>query len=154
MNLRRLFPVVSAAALLVLGVPSIGRADEFAENRLASGIDAFRAVRYTEASDQFRIACFGLLDQPVLLTEGLVRLALAQEAAGRKADVEKTLHRFLDLERRFSGYARCRLDVPMRGEFLALLRARIPADAIAAVPSLAGPAGKAGPPGAESRKAP
>ena len=154
MNLRRLFPVVSTAALLVLGVPSVGRADEFAEGRLASGIDAFRAGRYIEASDQFRIACFGLLDQPVLLTEGLVRLALAQEAAGRKADVEKTLHRFLDLERRFSGYATCRLDAPMRGEFLALLRARIPADAIAAVPSLAGHAGKAGPPGAESRKAP
>lgn len=154
MNRRRLFLVVAAAAVVLLGAPSLGRADEFAQGRLASGIDAFRAKRYTEASDQFRIACFGLLDQPVLLTEGLVRLALSQEAAGRRADVEKTLNRFLEVERRFAGYANSHLDAPTRAELQTLLRARVPADAIAAVPSLAGLAGKAGAPGVESRKKP
>lgn len=144
MNRRRLFLVVSAAAVVLLGAPSLGRADEFAQGRLASGIDAFRAKRYAEASDQFRIACFGLLDQPVLLTEGLVRLALSQEAAGRRADVEKTLNRFLEVERRFAGYANSHLEAPTRAEFQTLLRARVPVDAIAAVPSLARPPAQVG----------
>jgi hypothetical protein len=144
MNRRRLFLVVSAAAVVLLGAPSPGRADEFAQGRLASGIDAFRAKRYAEASDQFRIACFGLLDQPVLLTEGLVRLALSQEAAGRRADVEKTLNRFLEVERRFAGYANSHLEAPTRAEFQTLLRARVPVDAIAAVPSLARPPAQVG----------
>ena len=130
------------------------RADAFAEARLARGIDAVRTKRYSEASDQFRIACFGLLDEPILLTEGLVRLTLAQEAAGRRADVEKTLERFLDVERRFAVYAKSRLDAPTREGFQALLRARLPADVIAAVPSLAALSGKTGDPGAETRKKP
>lgn len=147
---RGCLQIASVLALLI-GTPAW--ADEFAEARMASGIEAYRAKRYAEASDQFRIACFGLLDQPVLLTEGLVRLALAQGAAGRTADVEKTLGRFLDVERRFEGYAKGRLDAATRAAFEGLLRARVPADAIAAVPSLARYAGKAGP-GAEPRKAP
>ncbi len=138
MNRRRRFFVVSAAATFLLFAPSPGRADEFAQGRLASGIDAFRAKRYTEASDQFRIACFGLLDQPVLLTEGLARLALSQEASGRKADVEKTLNRFLEVERLFGVYARNHLDDAARAEFQALLLSRVPAEAVAAVPTLSG----------------
>jgi hypothetical protein len=150
MNRRRCLQVASVLTLLA-GPPA--RADEFADARLASGIEAYRAKRYTEASDQLRIACFGLLDQPVLLAEGLVRLALAQEAAGRRADVEKTLGRFLDVERRFGTYSKSRLDTATRADFGALLRARVPADAIAAIPSLSAPADRADP-GAESRKEP
>lgn len=144
MNRGRRLLISSASLALLLGAPTFARADEFAEARMASGIDAFKAKRYPEASDQFRIACFGLLDHPVLLTEGLVRLALAQEAAGRRADVEKTLGRFLDVERRFKGYANSRLDAPIRTQFQALLRAVAPADAIAAVPSLARPPAQVG----------
>ena len=144
MNRGRRLLIAFAPVALLFGTPAAARADEFAEARMASGIDAFRAKRYLEASDQFRIACFGLLDQPVLLTEGLVRLALAQEGAGRKADVEKTLDRFLFVERKFAGYAKSRLDSPTRAEFQALLRARLPADVLATVPSVTRPSAQVG----------
>ncbi len=144
MNRARRLLIAFAPLVLLFGTPLVSRADEFAEARLASGIDAFKAKRYPEASDHFRIACFGLLDQPVLLTEGLVRLALAQEAAGRKGDAEKTLERFLDVERKFTAYAKARLDAPTRAEFQTLLRGRLPADVLATVPSLSRPSAPLG----------
>ncbi len=80
---RRRLLFARVAAVFLVGVAVRAQADDFTRARLATGIDAYASKRFAEASDQFRIACFGLLDQPVALTEGLVRLALAQDAAGR-----------------------------------------------------------------------
>ena len=93
---------------------------------------------YPKRSISFEFACFGLLDQPVLLSEGLVYLAMAQEVAGRRADVVTTLNRFLEVERRFGVYARSSLDEATRAEFQALLLSRVSAEAVAAVPTLSG----------------
>ena len=144
MNSRRRHLLLARVAVFVLVGAAAGvRADDFASARLAAGIDAYASKRFAEASDQFRLACFGLLDQPVALTEGLVRLALAQDAAGRKTDAAATLHRFLEIEKRFSGYARARLDAPTRAAFEALLRSRVSAEALVAVPSMSGSPPKA-----------
>ena len=148
---RLLLARLGVAALVVLATRA--RSDDFASARLTAGVDAYASKRFPEAVDQFRIACFGLLDQPVVLTEGLVRLALAQEAAGRKADATATLHRFLEIEKRFSGYARARLDGPTRAAFETLLKSHVSAEVLAAVPSMSGAPPKAGA-APETRKAP
>lgn len=141
------------AAVMFVTLAPRARGDDFANARLAAGIDAYASKRFPEASDQLRIACFGLLDQPVVLTEALVRLALAQEAAGRRADAAATVHRFLAVEKRFTGYARARLDGPTRAAFESLLRSVVSADVLASVPSMSGAPPKAGA-APETRKEP
>jgi hypothetical protein len=133
--------LVSLAALLLAGASEA--ADDFTNARLSAGMEAYRSRRYAEASDQLRVACFGLLDKPEALTEALVWLAIAQEAAGRTADVTVTVNRFLEVERRFSAYARLRLEPATRAAFEGILRARATPEALASVPAFAAP-GKAG----------
>ncbi|MGA7990070.1 MAG: hypothetical protein WCC53_01435, partial [Thermoanaerobaculia bacterium] len=133
---RRCLVVRVAAVVLLVGAAALARADDFAGARMSDGIEAYRSRQFAEAADQFRIACFGLLDQPVRLSEGLVRLALAQEALGRKEGVTAALKRFVEVEKRFGAYSGARVDAGMRGEFEALLFARVPAETLAAVPSL------------------
>ncbi|HWZ85555.1 MAG TPA: hypothetical protein VN032_05090, partial [Thermoanaerobaculia bacterium] len=116
----------------------VARADEFNDERLRAGQDAYVAKRYLEAIDQFRIAAFGSLDKPVVLDECLVRLALAQAAADKGADVRATLERFLEVESRFGGYAQARLQPEIRSAFRALLVSRVPQATILSIPSLAG----------------
>ena len=142
MIFRRVFVALGVAAVLA-GTATPARGDDFTNARMTDGIDAYQARRYAEASDQFRLACFGLLDQPVVLTEGLVRLALAQQAAGRRADVTVTLRRFLDVEKRFAGYAKARLDTGGRTAFETLLRSQVPPEALLGVPSLSSQSAKA-----------
>lgn len=114
------------------------RADEFNDERLRAGQDAYSIRHYGEAIDQFRIAAFGSLDRPVVLSECLVRLALAQAAAEKTADTRATLDRFLEIERRFPVYAQANLQPDVRAAFKTLLFARLPQATILAVPSLAG----------------
>ena len=138
MALRRVFPAFVVAAALAI-VPFSLHADDFSTERLREGEGALRAKRFPEAVDQLRIACFGLLSQPELLSEGLVHLALAQDGAGRNADVLATLNRFLEVERRFTPYGKARVDEETRLRFHALLVSRIPAEVLAAYPTVVGP---------------
>jgi Tfp pilus assembly protein PilF len=111
--------------------------EEFNRARLRSGQDLYEEKRYREAIDQFRVAAFGYLDRPAALSECLVRLALAQSAAGKPAEADVTLNRFMNLERRFPSYAQASLQPDIRSAFQALLSSRLPEAAIVAVPSLA-----------------
>lgn len=147
---HRLFLV--AFALVSTALPAALRADDFANARLSAGMDAYRTRRYAEASDQLRIACFGLLDQPAALTECLVWLAIAQDLAGRKAAVGATVERFLEVERRFSAYGKAHLDASVRTAFQALLGAHASPETLASVPSLSPPPKTGG--AANSRKEP
>ncbi len=132
---RRLQTVVLGIALAVPRVSLF--ADDFSLERLRTGEEAFRENRIPEAVDQLRIACFGLLDQASPLSECLVNLTLAFDAAKRPADVEATLNRFLDAERLFSAYAKADLRPETRRRFEAVLLARVPVETIVSVPSLA-----------------
>jgi tetratricopeptide (TPR) repeat protein len=114
------------------------RGDEFNDERLREGQEDYSAKRYAEAIDQFRIAAFGSLDKPVVLSECLVRLSLAQAGAGSASDVSATLDRFLEVERRFQVFAKATLQPETRTAFKTLLLAREPQSTILAVPSLAG----------------
>jgi len=76
-------------ALLLLGLmmtPVVSaRSEDFYETRLRDGQEASRQKLFVQAVDELRIASFGFLDRPVLLSESLARLSLAQSAAGRAA---------------------------------------------------------------------
>ena len=135
---RRVFRTVglaTGALALVCALPL--RADDFNEERLQEGRIAYQQKKFTEAIDQFRVAAFGSLDRPVVLSECIARLALAQAAAGKSGDADETLNRFLEVERRFGTYAKTNLEPEVRSDFRALLVRRIPPAALAAVGSLA-----------------
>jgi Tfp pilus assembly protein PilF len=137
--MRRLHGLILLALLAVSS--ALGQAtspeEEFNRARLRSGQDLYEEKRYREAIDQFRVAAFGYLDRPAALSECLVRLALAQAAAGKPAEADVTLNRFMSLERRFPSYAQASLQPEIRSAFQALLSSRLPEAAIVAVPSLA-----------------
>jgi tetratricopeptide (TPR) repeat protein len=111
---------------------------DFNEALLRSGHAAYQERRYLEAIDQFRVAVFGSLDKPVVLSEGLARLYLAQEGAGKEADADQTLGRFLEVEQRFGVYPQANLEPEIRSEFRARIALRVPAETLLAVPTLAG----------------
>jgi hypothetical protein len=134
---RRPLSVGLFVTWLAFGSASFLDADEFSRDHFRTGQEALRARRIPEAVDQFRIACFGLLEEVDALSACLVYLTLAQDAAKRPADVEATLARFLEVERRFAPYAKAALPADSRREFQAILLARVPEGTLLAVPSLA-----------------
>ena len=76
-------------------------------------------------------------DRPRLLSEGLVWLVLVQRKLDRVADVDASLRRFLDVEKRFGTYGSASVPAERRAEFERTLLARIPPEAIRAIPTLA-----------------
>lgn len=113
------------------------RAQDFYTDRLAAGKAAVQARRFDDAVNEFRIACFGFLDQPVLLSQGLVRLALAESEAKQPDQVRETLSRFLEVERRFPSYAKAPLEPETRKDFEGLLAKTIPDATLRSIPTLA-----------------
>ncbi|MEO6327247.1 MAG: hypothetical protein ABIT01_11380 [Thermoanaerobaculia bacterium] len=120
---------------LIIAAPA-GAADEFYTVRLRAGEEAYRAKRYTEAAENLRVACFGLLDQPLYYSEALVGLALAQSATNNLVEADATLARFVEVERLFNAYSQVKLDAAVRSEFEALAARRLNPDSLAALPSL------------------
>jgi hypothetical protein len=114
------------------------RGEEFYETRLRAGEAAYAEKKLPDAIDNLRIASFGLLENPPMEAEALAYLALAQTAAGRKADADTTLGRFLEVERRFAPYKKLKLDPAVGAEFQALLLRRVAQATLLAYPSLAG----------------
>ncbi len=123
----------------LLGLCAVARgADDFNEQRVQDGRVAYQQKKFIDAIDEFRIAAFGSLDRPVVLSECLARLALAQAAAGQTTETNETLGRFLEVERRFGVYGKTSLEADVRADFQSLLLRSVPPAAISAVPSLAG----------------
>jgi hypothetical protein len=113
------------------------RADDFYQNQLRAGTAAYQAKQFLDAVAQLRIASFGLLDEPVLLSETLARLALAQAATDRAADLKETLSRFILVEQKYGAYPKAALDAESKSAFEALLRKNLAPDSLASIPSLA-----------------
>ena len=90
------------------------------------------------AADEFRIACFGFLDHPVLLEEGLARLALAQFKTGRLPEVDDALTRFAEVELRFGTFKDAALEPALRTEFVELARKRMPPEKFRSLTVLSG----------------
>jgi len=136
-NARRIRLALVIAGL-IMPLAASAQSPDFSEARLSAGQEAYREKRALDAIDQFRIAGFGFLERPSLLSETLARLALAYAAAGRTEEVEATLTRFLQVERRFACYGKVKLEPDVRAEFHSLLLQRVPQATLVSHPALTG----------------
>jgi tetratricopeptide (TPR) repeat protein len=127
---------LAALASLVLCIPARA-ADPFYLDLLRSGRAAYERQDFRAAVADLRLACFGFLEEPLLLREGLVHLALAQAGAGDGEGFLATFARIADLERRFHDVSKTPLPDDVRGRFEAAALERVPAGQIAALPRLA-----------------
>lgn len=130
-------PVRLLTAALAIAAASLSLAQDVSDIRLQEGVGAFRSGRPAEAIDPLRIATFGLLDRPRELCQGLVYLALAQDARGRRAEAEAVAERFSDVSRRFPGCAQAQVEASARSQFEARFRrpsVSPPAQALAPTP--------------------
>jgi thioredoxin-like negative regulator of GroEL len=128
----RVFLVVA-----IVSIASSARADDFYEDQLKAGKADVAGGRTLRAVDEFRVAAFGFLDRPALLSETLARLALAHNTLAQPALVSETLNRFLEVERELGAYSSAALDNQSRLAFEALLIKSLPRSELTSVPSLA-----------------
>ncbi|MEW6337374.1 MAG: hypothetical protein AB1625_08220 [Acidobacteriota bacterium] len=132
---RRLRLILAIALLLVTA--SVQAADPFYLRLLRDGTDAFNRRDFSTATRQLHLACFGLLDEPELLADGLVRLALAQSGAGDGEGFRATFQRLVEIEERFQAYSKATLAPDLRASFEQLLRAEVPEATLLATPGFA-----------------
>jgi tetratricopeptide (TPR) repeat protein len=136
MTAVRLGVVSWLLAVAVLVDTSVAHAEEFYEQQLRLGKADLAAGHTVQAIDELRVAAFGFLDRPPLLSEALVRLAIAQNTLGQTSAVTQTVNRFLDVERRFKPYGSLSLEAPARVAFESLLSQSAPLSELSAIPSL------------------
>lgn len=109
-----------AAGLLFGGFAGVATAQEpdpFYTAMLRDGSQELARGDAERALEDLRIACFGLLEQPPLLGECLVRVGLAQAALGEREEFVTTFRRLEEVEERFSGYGAAALSGAERTEF-------------------------------------
>lgn len=106
-------------ALLVSAILATPAAayDDFYAQRLALGKQAFADGKPAVAAEELRVACFGMLDVPEALLDCVARLALAQDAAGRTADANATMDRFVVLNGKLGLFAQLTLEPGLKQPF-------------------------------------
>lgn len=124
---------------IALGLHATGFAQDsaFYEAQLQAGREAMAGRRVPEAIDHLRIAAFGLLDRPALLSEALARLALAQQASGDAERLAATIDRLVAVEQKFSALRSARLEPETRTALSRLLEARVPRQTFTVIQSSA-----------------
>ncbi len=130
------FRFAVAALLLMMAAPRPASSQDFYQGQMVAGRQAFAAKNWVEAKDSFRIAAFGFLDRPAMLTEALAYLALAQSGLGQTDAVGETIDRFLLIETQFPSWSSARVDAGVRAQFETLLKSRAGETRLAVVPSL------------------
>ncbi len=121
-------PLVAALLLAAALAPSAARgADPFYLQLMEEGARAHARGDHATAARRLRIACFGLLDEPDLLSPCLVRLGLAQASAGDGDGFAETFQRLVEVEERLGGFSRSPIPEAERAAFERQLVARIPA---------------------------
>jgi tetratricopeptide (TPR) repeat protein len=126
------------ARCLVLGflVSAVAfAADPFYENLLIKGTDQYARGDYAGAARSLRIACFGFLDEPTLLANGLTRLGLAQAATGDAEGFRETFRRIEEVEARFKAYSQAQIPPDVHAAFEAVVVRMVPEAILAADPS-------------------
>lgn len=148
--MKRLLPL----ALLLLGaaLPARAAIDPFYTSLLRDGMHAYDRKDYAAAARDLRLACFGMLDEPVALTDCLARLALAQDRAEDLEGFRETFRRLTEVEERFTTYSRGTLAPELRSALDQRLAARIPASTLESAPAFRSLAAK--PPAAPGRTRP
>lgn len=122
--------VAHVVAGIVLAGSWVLGADPFYENLLAKGTDQYNRRDFAAAASTLRVACFGLLEEPERLADGLVRLGLAQAAAGQDESYVETFRRLVEVEERFGAYGKAAIPNPVRAEFERHASALLPASTL------------------------
>lgn len=89
------------------------------------------------AARLYRVACFGMLDEPARLAACIARLAKAQEAAKDLEGFEASYLRLATVEERFQGLSRSTLSLAEKQELARLAAARLRPETVAQIPALA-----------------
>lgn len=118
----------TCVVLLAIGAAaSLARAaDPFYLRLLRQGSDAYNRRDFPTAVRQLRIAVFGLLDEPKVLADGLVRLGLAQIANGDPDGFTTTFQRVVEIEERFQAYSEAEIPPEARAAFEVAVLVTIP----------------------------
>lgn len=111
------FRVSLLLAFVLLAVPAAEAADRFYEDLFKRGIEAADLGDAQRAAKLLRLACFGLLEEPLVLGRCLTHLALAQARLGDEEAFRATFRRILEVERRFGGYRDAELSPARRRIF-------------------------------------
>jgi len=123
--MRRWMRWVPAAGFLVVAVAA--GASDFYEGQMRSGEQTLAAGQAAESIDALRVASFGLLEKPALLSECLAALAVAQSRAHRAADADATLQRFRAVQALFPAQTSLSsASADVRTAFEAFARRRVP----------------------------
>ena len=116
-----------AAGFLVLAAAAGAGAADFYEGQMRAGEQALAAGRAADSIDPLRVASFGLLEKPALLSECLAALAVAQSRAHRAPEADATLKRFRAVQALFPAQASLSsASAEVRRAFEAFARQRIP----------------------------
>ncbi|MCZ6727606.1 MAG: hypothetical protein O7A98_09680 [Acidobacteria bacterium] len=132
--MRRLRPIWSrlvpvGLVTLAMAAGSGGMAaevDPFYDSLLRQGAAAYDRGDFEEAAKRLRVACFGLMDEPAVLADALVRLALAQSAMNDRQAFGATFERIAQVEELFAGYSQAPLPAEVRSQFETQLIERVP----------------------------
>jgi hypothetical protein len=108
--------------------------DPFYRNRMENGFRAFDQGNWEQAAHQLRIACFGYLDEPVALVEGLMRLAVVEVTLGDEDAFRRIFARMVELEERFTAYSAAQAPQSVRRQFEDLAARLVPAQSLRASP--------------------
>lgn len=118
---RRVTAVLALTALGILAGAAVAPAraaqqgpDAFYLALLRDGKSEMLRGDTLAAKKSFRLACFGFLEQPVILAEGLVRLGLAEAALGDREAFVASFARLAEVEERFAAYAPAALSLEER----------------------------------------
>ncbi len=134
--LARRSRVVAFAVLVTLCQPGAGSAaDPFYDRLLRDGVQALDAGDFPLAAENLRLACFGLLDEPVVLARGLTYLALAQAEIDDQPAFSRTFDRILEVERRFDAFSQLELSPDLRRTLEGWLERWIEFDVLDSVPA-------------------
>lgn len=127
------FLLVSALALAA--ARPAAAAEPFYDSLLRQGVQQYDREEFASAAQTLRLACFGLLDEPLVLGGCLSRLALAQDRAGDAEGFQETFRRLAEVEERFQGYSRSDLPPEVRTALEQRIGARIPASTLRSIPT-------------------
>ncbi|MGV8042503.1 MAG: tetratricopeptide repeat protein [Thermoanaerobaculaceae bacterium] len=124
-----------ATAFLLLAAMPLLAADSFYLGMLRRGTDAFNRRDFPEAVRLLRIACFGFLEEPELLVDGLTRLGLAQLETGDKEAFRATFERVQEAESRFGAYSKAQIAPEQRTAFESAVLRSVPPATLQADPT-------------------
>jgi tetratricopeptide (TPR) repeat protein len=122
--------------LLWAGPAASQEIDPFYTRLLDDGIRAAERGDHVRASEELRIAAFGLMEAPARLSRALTHLALAQSTTANAEGLTRTLRRLTELETQFGAYSAAELTPATRAALDEAARNQLSADELLASPLL------------------